>query len=633
MKIAFNLRKGAWFFIPLAWLMGMAACDATPDVTIVLPPSPTRVEKFAAAELGKYLAAATGAKTTLADGAPPSGVVFFVGNLGGDPARLTQKGFPPAKLDDSPLVEDGIDIESDGRQTLLVGKGERGALNAVYTYLEDVIGCHWPEPEREFVPHLSNWTPQPVHRVVNPQFPWRGMANRGATKEYFLKVVDWLGKNRLNAFQIFPNLYANFHPYLADAIADRGLMLNVGAHSREFFLPTKKYQADHPEWFALEKGKRTNQLDYANFDSIPAYVAGVVAFLKQNPEIKIVSLWPNDGYGFNAMTAKDRNATDVLLTYINQLAAGIHAEVPDVQCEFLAYVVYTAAPLSTKPDPYVMPTFCEHYGSIGARDHWHPITDNRAANQRLREELVKWIACSKQVTEFSYYGDDCIKRYLYHPLEDVVVADCHYYRSIGLAGDFDLITASRGWWANSATTYAYARAMWDAGVTAEQIKADYYASLYGAAAGAMRRHAEEVEALYDISPAGNKPLSRTLVGAIDISGKDYPSVLAQYAAGIARAHRALAEAAALTPDLWIQGRIDKLQSDTDYLDLWFQIQCGEQHLSQARSAELKAHVLALIDQALKNEVVAVDDAKGWQSANQALHAAHNRVAAIVCDQP
>ena len=627
-------------FLALLLFMGcldgsVAAPTAVAGATIRLPAEPTRVERFAAAELGRYLAAATGLKAVVVAGtaeAAPEGVVFWVGNLADD-GRLDRAGFPLTRLGDARLVEDGVCLDGDGGQTLLVGRGGRGALNAVYSYLEQVVGCHWPEPGREFVPRLADWHPPQVHRTINPQFPWRGMANRAATKEYFRDVVDWLAKNRMNSFQLFPSLYAEYHPYLADAIADRGLLLDVGAHSREFFLPTKKYQPQHPEWFALEKGQRTNQLDYTNFDSVPAYVANVVAFLKQHPEIKIVSLWPNDGYGFNPMDSDKRNATDVLLAYANQVSEGIHDQVPDVRCEFLAYVTYTAAPLSTKPAPYVMPTFCEHYASIGARDHWHPITDDRAANGVLREELKKWIAMSTQVTEFSYYGDDCIKRYLYHPLEDVVVADCHYYHDIGVAGCFFLLTDSQAWWDNSATAYAYAQACWDTDATAGRIEADYYASLYGPAAEAMRRHAEAIKALYDISPAKGDPKGATLVGTIDIAGKDYAAVLQQYAAGIAAARRALADADALAGDAWVKERIRKLGAVTDYIDLWLQIQCGEQQLAREKSARLRAHVLALTDQVLKTEVVAVDDARVFRSAITAINAARGRVTAVICDQP
>jgi hypothetical protein len=92
---------------------------------------------------------------------------------------------------------DGVLIDDDGRQTILVGRGNRGPLAAVYTYLESVLGCHWPEPGQEFVPKRPDWKPSTIHLVVNPPFAWRGIAIHGACgKEYFALLVDWLAKNR-----------------------------------------------------------------------------------------------------------------------------------------------------------------------------------------------------------------------------------------------------------------------------------------------------------------------------------------------------------------------------------------------------------------------------------------------------
>lgn len=618
---------------------GAAAVDASQAATIVLPAQPTRVEQFAAAELSKYLAAAAGIGASVTN-APlpvaPGGTVFSVANLTSD-GHLAGAGFPVAKVFGINLVEDGVCLDSDGTQTLLVGQGERGALDAVYTYLENVLGCHWPEPGREFTPKLVDWNPPKVHLVVNPQFPWRGVALHGACdNESFARLVDWLAKNRMNAFQVFPEPYQQYRPHVLNAVLDRGLMPDVGAHSREFYLPTDKYRPAHPDWFATNEGKKTEQLDYSVYDSVPTYASNVVAFLKACPEVKIASLWPNDGWGFSdseKCKSFPGNPTDLMLAYVNRVAERVHAEVPEARCEFLAYIGYLSAPLWVKPEPYLVPTFCEHYGSIGARDHWHPIEDDRAANQALREQLQAWIARSGQVTEFSYYGDDCIKRFLYHPLTGVMVADCRYYHHAGLAGNFVLLTNPEKWWSNALTVYAYARAAWDPALTAEQIEAEYYRSLYGPAAEAMQEHERAVLALYEISPAKVNSSGSTWIGAIDLAGKDYETVMRQYAGGIRQAKAALDQARSPAADAWTTERINKLQSDTDYLDAWFQIQCGQQRLAMEKSAQLRTHILALIQRASKLEVVANDDAHGYRSVNWALENASNTVASIACNLP
>jgi hypothetical protein len=645
MKNPLLLPRHSLFFLILLLLTGAMgggisarAADvpkAPRQATIIVSSTPTRVERFAAWELSKYLAAATGIDATVVHGAPaaPAGLVFWVGARTGDD-RLARDRFPLARLGDAKLIEDGVCIDGDDKQVLLVGQGERGALNAVYTYLESVVGCHWPEPGRDSIPHIPEWKPAKVRLVTNPQFAWRAWGNHGHhTKEDFLKIIDWQAKNRMNSFQLFPTPYSEDRDFVINAVLDRGLLPNIGGHSRDFFLSGKKYLPEHPDWFSFDEGKRTEQLNYANEASLPTYIANVVAFLKKYPEIKVVSLWPNDGYGFNLPEVPGKNGTDILLSYVNKLAAGIHAEVPEVQSEFLAYIMYTAAPLATRPEPYVMPTFCEHYGSFGARDHWHPITDDRAANKALRTELEKWVAMSTQVTEFSYYGAESIKHFLYHPIEDVMVADCHYYHKIGLAGNVVELSNPQIWWTSSATIYAYARAAWDGSLTADQIETDYYSSLYGPAAPAMRRHADELKALYDVSPAAQNEKGTNIVGTVDLTGKDYDAVLRQYAEGFARANAALAEALTLAKDDWTKERVRKLQSVTGYIDDWLQIQCGEQHLAQVKSAALKAHILALIDHALNLEVIAGEDAHAYGSATKELQRTRDRISAIATSAP
>jgi hypothetical protein len=638
-----SLSLLALFFSLLGFATGVRADTVPtsgPEATIILPSDPTRVEKFAGAELAKYLAAATGCQARVINGAAGStnGPVFWVGNMT-EEGRLDHDRFPLARLGDAQLIDDGICIDGSPQQTLLVGKGERGALNAVYTYLERAVGCQWPEPGRDSIPHVDNWQPPQLRLVVNPQFFWRGIANHGryASKEFFLVWADWMAKNRMNSFQLFPEIYEPMRPFVIDAILDRGLMANIGGHSREFFLSSKKYQTEHPNWFATENGRHTDQVDYNNYDSVPTYAESVVAFVKKYPEVKIASLWPVDGFGFGELKlSKGGNATDVLLAYVNKVAEGVHAEVPDLKFEFLAYVMYTAAPLITKPEPYVIPTFCEHYGRpapIGSRDHWRPISDNSASNKTLRDELKKWIGMSSEVTEFSYYGDDCIKRFLYHPVADVMVGDCHYYHSIGLAGNFVLFTNPQSWWSHAVTAYAYAQAAFDGDLTQDQIEDNYYKATYGPAAQAMHQHAIDLIAIYDVSPLAMDPLGHNDLGAMDAKGKNYEELLQQYADVVAKANKDLDDALAVAPDDWVKARISKLRAATEYLDLWYQIQCGEAELTKTRSSALKAHVLDLMDKYLKNEVIAKDDAEAINTAHTVLNAAKKRVTDLVCDRP
>jgi len=624
-------RKWTRVFAGIVWTGLAVGCAelfaASAQMTIALPSAPTRTEQFAARELAKYLALSADVKTTIV-AAPvkhtASDGVFWVGNLS-DRDRLAKNGFPLDRLRDAKLQDDGVCIDGDGKHAILVGQGERGAMNAVYTYLENVVGCHWPDPGQEFVPKADDWMPAPFHIVVKPQFTYRGIAihDGACNKEYFAKILDWLAKNRMNGFQIFPNHYDLVRPHVLDLILDRGLMPNIGGHSREHFLASGKYRPEHPDWFATSHGVKTGQLCYSNFDSVPTYASNVVEYLKARPEITMVSLWPNDGYGFcecPRCKAVAGNGSDLLLAYVNKVAERVHAELPHVKIEFLAYIHYLSAPARVKPLPYVVPTYCEHYGSIGQRDHFHPITQNLASNRCLREELEKWISISTQVTQFSYYGDDCIKRFLYHPIPEVIVADYRYYANAGLAGNFVLFTNPESWWSHAATGYACARSAWDRDLDSKRIEADYYRSLYGPAAEAMQRHADEVRSLYTF-------------GISSADAEDRDARLRKYADAIQRARASLDLAKSQAANSYALERIRKLRAATDYLELWFQILCDQQWLSVEKSARLQKQILDNIDRALKLEIVVQDDGRVCDTAAQTLKRIRHEVAAIAPNTP
>ena len=56
-----------------------------------------------------------------------------------------------------------------------------------------------------------------------------------------------------------------------EAVLDRGLLPNIGGHSREYYLATAKYRPEHPDWFATNQGRKTEQICYSNYESVPTY--------------------------------------------------------------------------------------------------------------------------------------------------------------------------------------------------------------------------------------------------------------------------------------------------------------------------------------------------------------------------
>jgi hypothetical protein len=577
---------------------------------IILAGDASRVDRFAAKELKRCLTAALDWNVEIADansntaGTP----TFYVGSIEGDITKLP--GFPALDADKrSSIVEDGVYLKGDGAAVALVGQGTRGSLNAVYEFLEKYAGYRWPEPGREHGPQFSSLNLNFEH-VHNPAFAYRGVALHGPTNDdfhiFYSQILDWLAKNRLNSVQFSCEVYDQVRPRFIEAILDRGLSPKIGAHSRQYFYASNKYFPLRPEYFALVNGKRTGdtQLCYSNHASVDAYAENIIEYLKSHPEIGVIGLWPSDGYGFcECNECKAKPTTDVLLEYINDVAERIHAEFPKVKVEFLSYIHYTTPPANVKPLPYVVPTYCEYW----SRSQFHPITDDRESNAKLRGQMEQWAQASHQATVYSYYADETMKRFLYNPVPDVVLTDLQYYKQIGMAGSSVLMMYPQSWWVDGPHMYAYAKAAWDSSATLEQTSDDYFRSLYGPAAKSMKAHQRAARCLFDAEfdhgETGEQMLFGFRIKKFNPDGEE--STKAKYNDGISQLRKHLAAAKAENPDPWVHERIHTLDQSAQLMGNIYGIlneAAGYKvDRDQARKDRLRAHIASFHENEVAKE--------------------------------
>lgn len=582
------------------------------STSIVVSASASRIDRFAAAELRRCLTASLGWNVTISEEKPASadGPVFFVGSLDADTARLP--GVPSiANEKIAGLESDGICLKSDGGNVVLTGKGARGGLYAVYAFLEKAVGCHWPEPGREYLPKHDSLDLK-IDKVHNPAFQYRGVALHGpCTPAYHNAIIDWLAKNRMNTVQFSCEVYDELRPKILNGLLDRGIIPKIGAHSRQYFYPSAKYFPLHPDHFAFVKERRTGdtQLCYSNHASIAEYADNAIAYAQARPEIGLIGLWPSDGYGFcECDRCKSGHTTDILLDYVNGVSQRIHEQIPRVKLEFLSYIHYTAPPTEIKPLPYVVPTYCEY----SSRSQFHTITEERASNAKCRNQLEKWAKLSNQATVYSYYADDVIKKFLYNPVSDVVVADLKYYRSIGLAGNSVLMMNPQSWWAHAPHMVAYAKASWDPTVNLEAIDEAYFNSLYGPAAKAMRAHQAAARALFDVKLGHGQTGEEILVGfrIRKFNPAQEKSAQQQVDEAVARMRNCLAEAKAATADDYVLARISILDQDAKLMGLIYGILNEAAGYKADKNDARKARMHDLIEQACANCVTHIEDIRG-----------------------
>jgi len=254
----------------------------------------SKVAGFALAELQKYLG------MTQIDEQAPEVIELSLG--------------PPSEFPAD--AHDGFRLVRSAGKLGIRSAQERGLLNGVYEVLNH-LGFAFPFPDVDRRPAKADWArlnkcdgegscfiPSFRHRILH-------FDNLRLTPA----MIDWAGKLKINMIQ------RPLHEYkidtgggteLVDMIGARGIELNVGCHGFDNWLPPCTYGREHPEWYASQHPVHqgifidptgelppsefsAGQVCLSNPDVLAEFSANVVGFLKANPQVRTVSLWPNDG--------------------------------------------------------------------------------------------------------------------------------------------------------------------------------------------------------------------------------------------------------------------------------------------------------------------------------------------------
>ncbi|MBN2021241.1 MAG: DUF4838 domain-containing protein [Pirellulales bacterium] len=357
---------------------------------IVLPDEPTLSEKTAAAELQSHLEKATGAKLeVLSEGqAPAERPAILVGAT----QRLARL-LPDVDL--AKLGYDGIVLKTVGNDVILAGQGKRGTLYAVYTFLEDVVGCRWWTSTESFIPTRPTLAIARLDRVYAPKLRIREAFYRDAFDGVFAARMKCNGHS-----DAVPEEYGG-HEHFAGFV-----------HTFFPLLPPDKYFAEHPDWYSEIDGKRVHryaQLCLTNDAMREELTRNALARLRSDPTASVISISQNDWHG-RCQCAKCKAVEEVegspsgpLLRFVNAVAEGIEKEFPDVLVETLAYQYTRTPPRLVRPRRNVVVRLCSIECSFV-----QPLADG-PQNAPFRADLEGWSKVAPKlyvwdyVTNFSNY--------------------------------------------------------------------------------------------------------------------------------------------------------------------------------------------------------------------------------------
>lgn len=415
-------------------------------------------ERHAASELADLLTQITGSPFAIANEPNQATANIFVGPQA---AKVAQSDFSTDGLGD-----EGIVIRTMPNGLILAGGRPRGTLYAVYTFLEDHLGCRWWSSTESTIPSRPTIVLNGIDVRYVPVLEYR--------EPYWFDALDgdWAVRNKCNGNG-------------ARIDAARG-----GKHKYEGFvhtfyplIPPEKYFADHPEWFSEIDGKRTTeraQLCLTNEPMRAELIENLRERLRAHPEATIASVSQNDWYGncqcaaCKAVEEEEGSPAGLMLRFVNAVAADIEQEFPHVAISTLAYQYTRKPPKLVKPRPNVIVRLCSIECSFSK-----PLADER--NKPFRDDIIGWSKICNRLYIWDYTTN--FRHYIMpHPNLRVLGPNVKFFVDHNVKGIFEQgAYTTNGAEMAELRAWVLAKLLWDPSLNGHDLVDEFIEGYYGPA--------------------------------------------------------------------------------------------------------------------------------------------------------
>jgi hypothetical protein len=236
------------------------------------------------------------------------------------------------------LGYDGILLFTSAKKLVITGNSGRGTQNAVYAFLEEILGCRMYAPGVEKIPENETIRIPLLNKTVKPCFSFREVHAPGPRDSLYR---DW---HRLHLKGVNSPRWGMF------------------VHTFNKLVPPDSLFNTHPEYYSLVGGKRIadGQLCLSNPDVLKELLANLRTSMAKDPEATIWSVSQNDTYKNCECPACHRldslygGPPGTLIWFVNQVAEIF----PDKTISTLAYQYTRQAPERIVPKPNVNIMLC-----------------------------------------------------------------------------------------------------------------------------------------------------------------------------------------------------------------------------------------------------------------------------------
>lgn len=375
-------------------------------------------------------------------------------------------------IDRSGYGADGVRIFTLGEKLFLTGGEARGSVYAVYTFLEDYLGCRWftktltvvPEADRVAIPADTDYT------FVPP---------------FSLRQTYWSFSTAYSDFCAAHKLHGVM-AYMSEEYGGAAAEYCVNSvHTLQWIITADMF-GEHPEYFGCdENGNRSvnRQPCFSNDDVLEITTRYALNFFSQYNTI--LSISQNDGRQFcrcdkcEAYKKAHGNVDSAcLINFVNKVAERVKQQYPGARLETLAYQDSLTPPENLSVADNVVIRLCPVNACV-----LHDFDDRHCEKNRTFDKALKgWAKLTDNIymwnysTNFQYY-------YALFPNITTLQARYRYFRDNNVVAVFDngcgenMVPAEF----HELKTYLVLKLLWDPDTDVERHISEFCSAYYGAA--------------------------------------------------------------------------------------------------------------------------------------------------------
>ncbi|MEX1240564.1 MAG: DUF4838 domain-containing protein [Cyclobacteriaceae bacterium] len=454
-----------------------------PKSTIVIPERPTVIEIQAAMVLQDYVNRISGAMLPIAsdNSRKIEGGEILIGNVN----RPGQRGVSLDKLG-----KDGVFIHNTGKTLIITGGPDKGVLYAVYTLLEQYLGCRKYSAAVTYVPRQKSIVLGAINDTQIPAFTYREELYPANARD-----PEYMAWHKLDSHYGLP---------------DTGNKWGSWVHTFNSLLSTKEFGESHPEYFSFYDGQRhaennargrpVSQLCLTNPDVLEIVCKNLQASIDLNPTAIYWSVSQNDNvnycrcdecaaldakysahepgsimYGTHVNEYYSPLGMGSLLTFINKVAERF----PDKIISTLAYQ-YTRVPpgdLVPRENVNIMLCSIESIRNVSMEE----------GDPAFCKDLIGWTKLTKNIIIWDYVVQF---RNLISPFPNIhtLQPNLKFLRDNGVSAMFEQGSPETGGEFHELKAYLIAKLMWNPDADVNKIVDDFISGYYRAGAPMIREY-------------------------------------------------------------------------------------------------------------------------------------------------